>query len=139
MYEVEQLLEEDHYCEYALLIRDGGNSMINGYYTCSGKKNDHYMFNHMHDNKAALYCAKNGTWMIVYDDELLYGNPLKYDSVGGRDILLLSELNLYPPPPRCGMPLKVKNPPPGVMWIAITDNPMAYIDEDMGTRLRKKI
>lgn len=138
LYEVEELLDDDVYCEYALLIRDGGNPLINGYYTCSGKKNDHYMFNHMNDNKAALYAAKNGTWMIVYDDELLYGNPLKYDSIGGRDILLLSELNLYPPPPRCWYAIEGVNPPPGVMWLEITDNPMAYIDEEMANNLREK-
>merc|ERR1711971_1009754 len=67
LYEVDSLLEDDSYCEYALLIRDGGCSNINGYYTCSGKKNGHYMFTHMNDNKAALFCANNGTWMLIYD------------------------------------------------------------------------
>eukprot|EP01083_Nonionella_stella_P039667 107882_1 len=138
LYEVEELLDDDVYCEYALLIRDGGNASINGYYTCSGKKNDHYMFSHMSDELAALYWAKNGTWMIVYDDELLYGNPLKYDSVGGRDILMLAELNLYPPPPRCWYAIEGMNPPPGVMWMEITDDPMAWLDDDLAARCKER-
>ena len=137
LYEVEELLDDDVYCEYALLIRDGGNPQINGYYTCSGKKNDRYMFNHMNDNKAALYCAKNGTWMIVYDDQMLYGNPLRHDSVGGRDILMLPSILQYPPPPRCWYAIEGSNPPPGAMWLAITDDPMAYMDEDMAQRLHQ--
>lgn len=138
LYEPDEQLDEDVFCDYALLIRHAGETHINGYYTIIGKKNGRFLFTHMKDPKAALFREKNGTWMIVYDNELLYSNPLKADAHGGANILAIIERDQYPPPLRCWNSVSGKNPPPGCMWVEITAEPMAKYDEEQKEMLARQ-